>query len=359
MTIEAQRPSDRSRGAHQRDRARRLRRLGHQLPAARNATPSRCCARRAPSTSTRSPWPANPSSAQPAWRASCRAARKRPSPASATGRHGPPCTPSCSGSRSTETSRARCCGTRRCSSAHDRSRDLAAVLASRLEANATRDSGPLPWLPARAAPARRGRLLAPLLRPARRTHPAPRRRRPRGRQHAGPNRAAPAWAVPTLNDPDLTRDLAIWRAAHEVPDTDLRPTGPPAIGRQNGYQQHRLDRRVSDAGGDARRGRRPDRPNSRETLHPGITADPHWPTLAQQLYSPTAAGIDARRAATHRHRPSRCRSNNPPPAFAYRLVDAIGERPAPAQPPPKPAPVRPYEPGPLPAAPPDHVRTAG
>lgn len=45
-----------------------------------------------------------------------------------------------------------------------------------------------------------------------------------------------------------TRDLAIWRAAHEVADTDLRPTGPPVPGVRNGYQQHRLDRRVSDAG---------------------------------------------------------------------------------------------------------------
>jgi predicted nicotinamide N-methyase len=36
---------------------------------------------------------------------------------------------------------------------------------------------------------------------------------------------APAWAVSTLHEPDLTRDLAIWRAAHDVADSDPRPTG--------------------------------------------------------------------------------------------------------------------------------------
>ena len=204
----------------------------------------------------------------------------------------------------------------------DHSRDLAAVLANRIEVR-DRGSGPLPWLPAvprqlaeddfwRRYFDRRAELI---------------------QRHAAAIRAsastwteqtAPAWAVPTLHEPDLTRDLAIWRAAHEVADTDLRPTGPPASGVKDGYQQHRLDRRVSDAGA------MPAKADARiaqlgESLHPGITADPHWPALAQQLYVADREGLraaDLHRIATARPLPI----DQPAAALAYRLVDALGDR---------------------------------
>lgn len=78
-----------------------------------------------------------------------------------------------------------------------------------------------------------------------------------------------------------------------------------------------------------------------ETIHPGITADPQWPTLAHQLAAADRAGIDhaeLRRIATGRPLPI----EQPAAALAYRVIDAIGERPTSAQP-PKPAPPRPYE----------------
>jgi hypothetical protein len=166
--------------------------------------------------------------------------------------------------------------------------------------------------------------------------------------------------------------LAIWRAAHEVADTDLRPTGPPVSGVRNGYQQHRLDRRTSDAGA------MPTKADARiaqlgETLHPGITTDPHWPTLAQQLYTADREGLpDAqlRRIATACPLPA----DQPAAALAYRLIDATGEPTKPTQPPPprsaaphpsEPGPTppirqvapRPYEPPPTP--PPDYARIFG
>ena len=170
---------------------------------------------------------------------------------------------------------------------------------------------------------------------------------------------APAWAVPTLSDANLTRDLAVWRAARDIPDTDLRPTGPPTNDRAGSHHQRQLDRRVT-AARDLQTTLEPAVTRLAETIHPGITADPHWPTLADHIAAARQAGIDRgelRRIATARPLPI----EQPAAAFAYRLIDAIGERPttSPHARPPKPTAPRPYEPRPLPMPPPHPARTAG
>ena len=237
----------------------------------------------------------------------------------------------------------------------DRTSDLAAILASRLEAN-QRETGPLPWLP----PVPRqlaeddfwGRYFD-------RRHELIERHGTAVRAAATSwtQEAAPAWAVPTLSDPNLTRDLAIWRAARDIPDTDLRPTGPCANDRAGSRLQRRLDLRVAEASG-FQTTLEPAAARLAETIHPGITADPQWPTLAHQIAAADRAGIDRaelRRIATGRPLPI----EQPAAALAYRLIDAIGERPtsAPVQP-PKPVPPRAYEPTPLPTPPPDYARPA-
>jgi hypothetical protein len=253
---------------------------------------------------------------------------------------------------------------------YDHSRDLAAVLANRIVVR-DRGSGPLPWLP--AVPRQLGEDDF--------WHRYFDRRAELIERHGAAIRAgastwteqtAPAWAVSTLHEPDLTRDLAIWRAAHEVADADLRPTGPPASGVKDGYQQHRLDRRVNDAAAMAAKA------DARiaqlgESLHPGITADPHWPTLAQQLYVADREGLraaDLHHIATARPLPI----EQPASALAYRLVDPLGDRPpatstmqatatstARKDAPPTPTVRRPCEPPPLPspAPPPDYAHTFG
>jgi conjugative relaxase-like TrwC/TraI family protein len=238
----------------------------------------------------------------------------------------------------------------------NRTSDLAAILASRIEAN-QRETGPLPWLP----PVPRqlaeddfwGRYFN-------RRHELIQRHGSAVRAAATSwtQQAAPAWAVPTLSDPNLTRDLAVWRAAREIPDTDLRPTGPRANDRAGSQPQRRLDRRVAEAGGIQTR-LEPAAARLAETIHSGITADPQWPTLAHQLAATDRAGIDRaelRRIANGRPLPI----EQAAAALAYRLIDAIGERPtSPHARPPKPVAPRPYEPPPVPTRPPDYARRAG
>jgi conjugative relaxase-like TrwC/TraI family protein len=238
----------------------------------------------------------------------------------------------------------------------DDSHDLAAVLANRLDAR-QRTAGPLAWLP-----------------------PVPRRlaeddfwsryfdhRQDLIRRHGNAVRAAatrwnaetaPVWAVPMLSDPNVIRDLALWRAARDIPDTDLRPAGHPANDCAGRRHQQRLNQRVAEAGG-APITLPPAAIRLAEAIHPGIIADPHWPTLARHITAAEQAGIDRaelRRIATTRPLPI----EQPATALAYRLIDAISERPktAPAQP-AKPATARPYEPTRLPTKPPDHARTTG
>jgi hypothetical protein len=157
-----------------------------------------------------------------------------------------------------------------------------------------------------------------------------------------------------LSDPDLIRDLALWRAARGVPDTDLHPTGPPANDRTSSRHQRHLDRRIAESDGSPIT-LAPAAVRLAQAIHPGITADPQWPTLATHIAAAQRAGLDRaelRRIATSRPLPI----EEPAAALAYRLIDAVGERPSSAPKPPKPVPPRPYQPTPLPTAPPEYVR---
>ena len=266
-----------------------------------------------------------------------------PSPASPTARHGQRSTPSSSGSSSTEATRTRCCVTRRCSSVATGpvTSPPSSPAASR-PTNARQD-GCHGCRPSRAGSPRTTSGAATSIAAA--NSSSAMGTAVRAAATSWTQETAPAWAVPTLSDPNLTRDLAIWRAARDIPDTDLRPTGPGFDDHPGKRVQRRLDRRVAEAGG-LQATLEPAAARLAETVHPGITAHPQWPTLAHQIAAADHIGIDRaelRRIATGRPLPI----EQPAAALAYRLIDAIGERPAsaPAQP-PKPAPVRPYEPRP-------------
>jgi len=126
---------------------------------------------------------------------------------------------------------------------------------------------------------------------------------------------APTWAVPLLPDPttstagpaaaspappagwggwgvSLVADVAVWRAAAGVPDTDLRPTGPSLPRAAERRAQHQLDDRVARVLGQAHADSTRWQPLA-DRLDPHLTGDPYWPVLARQLTAAQRAGLDA------------------------------------------------------------------
>ncbi|HEX8093503.1 AAA family ATPase, partial [Jatrophihabitans sp.] len=104
--------------------------------------------------------------------------------------------------------------------------------------------------------------------------------------------SAPGWAVPIIDrDPALAADLAVWRAANDVPDADRRPTGPPVPADADARAQRALDQRVTRLLGDPRAATARWKPLA-DCIDERITADPYWPTLADRLTIAGRTGID-------------------------------------------------------------------
>ena len=126
--------------------------------------------------------------------------------------------------------------------------DPAAVVDRRLDVVSLRaendERRPLPWLPAvpdkllaqpewRRYLAARWALVTDL---AERVH-----------QDTAAHQRVPRWAA-SLVEPPTANTLAqieVWRAAHQIPDTDLRPTGPAQHHLVEARSQHRLDSLIS------------------------------------------------------------------------------------------------------------------
>jgi len=171
-------------------------------------------------------------------------------------------------------------------------RDVAAVLDWRLDSVGSHFTGPgpLPWLPAVPdtldaerqwgrhlhASARRVTVLAgDVAATARAWTPA----------------AAPPWAVPMLDtDHALVADLAVWRAAHRIPDTDRRPTGPPVLGAADTRAQRALDQRVEQHLRSAHAAAA-QWASLASRIDPRLITDPYWPILADRLTAAHRAGI--------------------------------------------------------------------
>ncbi|MFI7194443.1 MobF family relaxase [Nocardia nova] len=102
---------------------------------------------------------------------------------------------------------------------------------------------------------------------------------------------APVWARPLLGNPELIADLAVWRAANHIPDTDLRPTGPTRFRVRERDHQTQLAARVTDTLGDLHTATHTWEPLAKH-LDTRITSDPWWPVLANHLDTAAAAGLD-------------------------------------------------------------------
>ncbi|MEU1956808.1 MobF family relaxase [Nocardia rhamnosiphila] len=136
---------------------------------------------------------------------------------------------------------------------------------------------------------------------------------------------APLWATHLRGlDPDLTGELAVWRAAHAVADTDRRPTGPRCYPVDERTAQDRLEHRVAEEIGAL------DAHTRRWATLAGevderITGDPYWPDLAEQLSYAEARGHDVdtavREAAAHRPLPY----EQPAATLHWRLTESLGE----------------------------------
>jgi DNA primase catalytic core len=136
--------------------------------------------------------------------------------------------------------------------------------------------------------------------------------------------SAPPWSQALLGEPDLVRDLAVWRAVAGVEPSDPRPTGAPSTIAADVAHQRRLDERVrrtlSAATTEAVRWAAQLRGAA-----PGITDDPYWPVLLDRLVDSRISDADGARlldAATSTPLPDEL----PASALWWRLVEHLPVR---------------------------------
>ena len=122
--------------------------------------------------------------------------------------------------------------------------DVAAVLHSRVAQLAPGPEGPLPWLPGVPAAIASDREWGDYV--TARAQRVDALVTDLETQAAGWSAAdAPTWALPLLGDEhtQLRAEVAVWRAAHDVPDDHPRVTGPRQVGAPGDHQSS-LDRRI-------------------------------------------------------------------------------------------------------------------
>ena len=200
--------------------------------------------------------------------------------------------------------------------------------------------GPLPWLPGIPPPLRTDPQWGAYLH-ARREHVTDAAAaRDRRRDRADPGHR-PAWARQLLT-PDAPSccyaDLAVFRAAHAVPDDDTRPTGP--------RHQAAADRRAQRPSTSAGRRRRwtpataPPGPPPPPPLGLTPATDPHWPALVEQPRRPVprrrrrprpAARAVAEAPATRRVRSRRDLVAHRPPHLPRRTDPRPAQRTGPTR----------------------------
>ncbi len=172
----------------------------------------------------------------------------------------------------------------------DTARDPAAVLDHRLHLLVPEKApGPLPWL--RGVPSRvaNDEVWGPYLQAR-----AERVERLAGalRWKVRSNHRPPDWLGPMSLTPRmfengaLLGDVTVWRAVMDVPASDLRPTGAPAVGEAAARWQRDLDARLDRALGTGEWGR------LLATLDPALAHDPERLVIARRLHALAQKGVD-------------------------------------------------------------------
>ena len=136
---------------------------------------------------------------------------------------------------------------------------------------------------------------------------------------------APAWAAQphTPVPAELIADLQVWRAATQVDPSDLRPTGPPQLGRAARIFQQQLDKRLAAADTNSDRQWR----RLLATEVPGATADPFLPELEERLTNLTRAGFDATHLLRSAAAAGPLPDDHPAAALWWRILDQLPETP--------------------------------
>ncbi|MHB1008127.1 MAG: MobF family relaxase [Propionibacteriaceae bacterium] len=204
-------------------------------------------------------------------------------------------------------------------------RDPAAVIDYRLDLTRHAGPGPLPWLPDIPSQLVDDKLWGPYLEA----------RYQLTEDLASRTREAvadetPPWArtLPNL-DPGLVDDIRLWRAAHAIPDTDLRPTGPFLWATPERRAQRELDDRLEVAEASIREWM----PRVVE-LVPEIAGDPALPAISNKLASLDHDGYDAERILHTAAEAGPLPDDHPADALAYRITHvasySAGWTPSPA-----------------------------
>jgi DNA primase catalytic core len=164
--------------------------------------------------------------------------------------------------------------------------DRAAVLDWRLEG--TPDQGPLPWLDAIPQRLAEHATWGPYLR-GRADRIVGLAASVRADAASWTTTSTPSWAAGFTADEhaELRADLAVWRAAFAVPDTESRPTGPYQPGSGTAAHQQRLDRDARSVLGV----HKPD-PTLLDRLPDEVRADPGFARLAERLGALESSHID-------------------------------------------------------------------
>jgi hypothetical protein len=199
--------------------------------------------------------------------------------------------------------------------------DQAAVIDSRIhQMNEVAGGGPLPWLPGiphriAADPSwgpylrARSQLVAELAEQVRRN----------------PGGAAPAWAAQrhALVPAELIVDIQVWRAATQVDPRELRPTGPPQLGRATRVFQQQLDSRL--AATDTRTERQWRQLVTAEA--PGATTDRFLSELTEWLSYLTRAGFDAAHLLRSAAAAGPLPDDHAASALWWRILDQLPQTP--------------------------------
>ena len=203
----------------------------------------------------------------------------------------------------------------------DGARDPAAVVDHRLDLTQAnnRTRGPLPWLP--------GIPTQLLDDPYWKTYLSDRYQLTRQlgqetRQAAEAAQAPPRWAehLPGL-DPELVADIQLWRAANQIRDTDLRPTGPPQPSVAERDAQRRLDHALETS----QTGIREWSPRITDAA-PAVAGDPRLPVLAARLASLSRGRADVPELLAAAARQGHLPDEHPADALSYRITKLIKQQ---------------------------------